>query len=70
MNVEPAGPADKGGMKKGDVLLTMNGKPAISVIETMDQVAEICPGTAVPVTIRRGDQEMTLSVTIQEFPDG
>lgn len=69
MNVEPGGPADKGGMKKGDVLLTMNGKPAVSVIETMDQVAEIRPGTAVPVAIRRGDQEMTLSVTIQEFPE-
>lgn len=70
MNVEPGGPADKGGMKKGDVLLTMNNKPAVSVIETMDQVAEIRPGTAVPVAIRRGDQEMMLTVTIQEFPEG
>ncbi|MGL9759723.1 MAG: hypothetical protein ACR5K7_00125 [Symbiopectobacterium sp.] len=39
------------------MLLAMNDKPAVSVIETMDQVAEICPGTAIPVAIRCSNQE-------------
>lgn len=70
INVEKGGPADKAGIQKDDVLLSVNNKPALSVIETMDQVAEIRSGTEIPIVIRRGEREMTLQVTIQEFPDG
>ncbi|AUH02354.1 serine endoprotease DegS [Prodigiosinella confusarubida] len=66
--VEPGGPADKAGIKEGDRLLKVNNKPVRSVIETMDQVAEIRPGSVIPVVISRNNKEITLNVTIQEFP--
>ncbi|OOC15165.1 outer membrane-stress sensor serine endopeptidase DegS [Dickeya dadantii] len=66
--VETGGPADKAGIKEGDLLLEVNNKPARSVIETMDQVAEIRPGSVIPVVIFRDNQEIKLDMTIQEYP--
>ncbi|ACZ75196.1 MULTISPECIES: outer membrane-stress sensor serine endopeptidase DegS [Dickeya] len=66
--VDAGGPADKAGIKKGDLLLEVNNKPARSVIETMDQVAEIRPGSVIPVIISRDNQEIKLNITIQEHP--
>ncbi|WP_192458345.1 outer membrane-stress sensor serine endopeptidase DegS [Musicola keenii] len=66
--VETGGPAAKAGIKEGDLLMEVNQKPARSVIETMDQVAEIRPGSVIPVVVYRDNKEITLDVTIQEFP--
>lgn len=62
------GPAANAGMLVTDVIVSVNGKPAISAIETMDQVAEIRPGTVIPVEIMRNGKKLTLQVTIQEYP--
>jgi len=40
----------------------------VSAIETMDQVAEIRPGTVIPVEIMRDGKKIALQVTIQEYP--
>ena len=67
-DVATGGPADKAGIEKNDVLISVNGKPAISAQETMDQVAEIRPGSVIDVQVLRNDRKLTLPVTIQEFP--
>ncbi|PWC13111.1 outer membrane-stress sensor serine endopeptidase DegS [Brenneria roseae subsp. americana] len=66
--VDIGGPADKAGIQVEDILVSVNNKPTRSVIETMDQIAEIRPGTVVPVVIKRGPKEIKLDMTIQEFP--
>ncbi|WP_410013367.1 outer membrane-stress sensor serine endopeptidase DegS [Sodalis sp. C49] len=66
--VTPGGPAAQAGIKVTDVILSVNNKPAISAIETMDQVAEIRPGSVIPVVILRNGAKLTLNVTIQEYP--
>ncbi|MCL2892760.1 outer membrane-stress sensor serine endopeptidase DegS [Brenneria tiliae] len=66
--VDPGGPADKAGIQVDDILLSVNNKPTRSVIETMDQVAELRPGTVIPITIERDKKAITLNMTIQEFP--
>jgi serine protease DegS len=67
--VTPNGPAANAGMQVRDVIVNVNNKPAVSAIETMDQVAEVRPGTVIPVEIIRDGQELTLQVTVQEYPD-
>nr|WP_113865360.1 outer membrane-stress sensor serine endopeptidase DegS [Brenneria salicis]NMN93132.1 serine protease DegS [Brenneria salicis ATCC 15712 = DSM 30166]RBP65212.1 DegS peptidase [Brenneria salicis ATCC 15712 = DSM 30166]RLM31709.1 outer membrane-stress sensor serine endopeptidase DegS [Brenneria salicis ATCC 15712 = DSM 30166] len=66
--VDPGGPADKAGIRVRDILVSVNNKPTRSVIDTMDQIAEIRPGTVVPVVIKRDNREIMLNMTVQEFP--
>jgi serine protease DegS len=42
-DVAPEGPAARG-IRANDVIISVNDKPAVSALETMDQVAEIPPG--------------------------
>lgn len=62
------GPAAKAGIQVNDVLVNVNGKPALSAQETMDQVAEIRPGSVINVDVIREDRKLTLPVTILEYP--
>lgn len=68
--VSPDGPAAKAGIQVNDVIVSVNHKPAISALETMDQVAEIRPGSVIPVEVMREDKKLTMQVTIQEYPAG
>lgn len=68
-NVAPGGPAAKAGLQVNDVITNVNHKPAVSALETMDQVAEIRPGTVIEVEIIRSEQKLTLPVTVQEYPE-
>ncbi|WP_312211946.1 outer membrane-stress sensor serine endopeptidase DegS [Pseudescherichia sp.] len=66
--VAPDGPAARAGIQVNDVIVSVNGKPAISALETMDQVAEIRPGSEIPVEVMREEKKLLLHVTIQEYP--
>jgi len=67
--VPPDGPAAKAGIQVNDVITAVNNKPAASVLETMDQVAEIRPGTVIPVVVQRNGKSLTLQLTVGELPD-
>ncbi|EQC01266.1 outer membrane-stress sensor serine endopeptidase DegS [Photorhabdus temperata] len=67
--VTPNGPAQTAGIKVGDIITSVNNKPAISATETMDQVAEIRPDSVVPVTLLRNGKMLSLQVTIAEFDE-
>ncbi|SCC44115.1 outer membrane-stress sensor serine endopeptidase DegS [Kosakonia oryziphila] len=66
--VSPGGPAARAGIQVNDVITSVNGKAAVSALETMDQVAEIRPGSVIPVEVMRDDKKLTLQVTIEEYP--
>jgi serine protease DegS len=66
--VQTGSPAELAGIIPGDILLEVNNKPASSILEVMDQVAEIAPGTEIPVKIQRRGNLMTVKVTIVESP--
>jgi len=65
--VEPGGPADKAGVKAGDVIIEMNGKPVPSRDELVQTVMGLKPGTTVPMKVLRDKQDKTLNVTIGEL---
>jgi 2-alkenal reductase len=62
--VEPGGPADKAGIRQGDIV-TAIGNDQINAQTTFTEVLFAHqPGETVPVTIRRGSQEMQVQVTL------
>jgi len=62
--VLPDTPAERAGMRRGDVLLTFAGKTVRGVRELQLQVASAPIGKAVPVEILRDGRRLTLSVVI------
>src|SRR6185503_18715726 len=62
--VEPNGPADKGGVKPGDVILSFNGKPVERSAELPPQVANTKPGTRAMLDVWRGGKKQTLGVVV------
>ena len=66
--VAPDGPAAQAGIQVNDLIISVNNKPAVSALETMDQVAEIRPGSVISVVVMRDDKQLTLQVPIPEYP--
>jgi Do/DeqQ family serine protease len=57
------GPAAQAGIRPGDVILEVAGKPVGNVSELLTNVAALKPGTPAPFKIERRDDAMQLSVT-------
>jgi S1-C subfamily serine protease len=82
--VVPGGPADKAGIEAGSTVATIDGAnlnlggDIITAIDdkkisTMDQVVNLInaadPGDSLDLTIRRGDETKSVSVTLGDRPD-
>jgi serine protease Do len=65
--VSPGGPAERGGMEPGDVIVAFNGKPVNNRDELVRTVVATKPGTRVDVRVIRDKQEKTLSLTVEEL---
>ena len=61
-------PGQKGGLKDGDVILSLAGQPVKNVREMLKKVARIKVGQKVPVVLIRDGKQATLSVEIGERP--
>ncbi len=68
-DVVVGGPAAKGGLKPGDVILAYNGKEVTDSRRLQLAVAETKPGSTVPVEISRNGEQKTLQITIQQLKD-
>lgn len=62
------GPADKGGLKRGDVIIEYDGKKINDPFHFKNMVAETKPGKSVPLTIIRDGNVTKKNVTIGELP--
>jgi serine protease Do len=60
------GPADKAGIKTGDVIVELGGKPVKSPSELQNTVAWTAPGTKVDVVVIRGGARRSLKVTVEK----
>jgi serine protease Do len=61
------GPAAKGGLKAGDVLIRIAGRP-VGAQDLGRRLAQIGAGETVEVTIIRDGERLTLPVTLGERP--
>jgi serine protease Do/serine protease DegQ len=62
--VVPGSPADQAGLRRGDVLLTIDGRAIRGVRELQLQVASVPPGRSVSLGVLRDGKPLTLKVTI------
>ena len=61
-------PAEKAGLKRGDVIVEFNGTKVTDPNQIRNMVANTEPGKEVEVTIIRNNEEMKKKVTISELP--
>ncbi|MDR0306392.1 MAG: Do family serine endopeptidase [Chitinispirillales bacterium] len=57
-------PADKAGIKRGDVVTKIDGKNTETINQLRNQVAALHPGKTVPVEVLRNNKRMTVQVKI------
>ena len=62
--VSPGGPADKAGVKSGDIIVKIGSTPVTGVEDVFGGVRQFKIGEVVPVQVVRGNQTITLSVTL------
>jgi Do/DeqQ family serine protease len=62
-------PADKAGVKSGDVIVAVNGEKTEGVEQFRMQVADFVPGASVSVEIVRDGERMTKRMTLVSFPE-
>jgi serine protease Do len=67
-NVTPGAPADEAGMKPGDVIVAVGGKPLGDSRRLPTLVAGLEPGKTVPIAVLRGGTKRTLRVKVGEIP--
>src|SRR5262249_11300912 len=68
-DVSPRSPAEKAGLKDGDIITEFNGKPVTDSRHLKLEVARVQPGETVPVKILRDGANKTLDVTVKTMPD-
>ena len=62
--VMPGKPAHAAGMKSGDIIQEIDGKPVRDINEYMERLSELKAGTTIPVKVLRGDETLLLQVVL------
>jgi serine protease Do len=65
-SVQAGGPADKAGVKRGDVITSVNGTTIKDSNDLRNDVAQMAPGSTAKLTVIRDGKEQSLNVTLAE----
>ena len=66
--LERNGPAEKAGVKAGDVLVAVNSTPTPDSAAMLDAVAALTPGSQATLKLRREQSDIKVSVTVGKRP--
>jgi C-terminal processing protease CtpA/Prc len=69
VDVTKGTPADQAGLKAGDEIVSVDGKPAASmpVYEMRARLRNEAPGTAVKFTVKRGGETKDVSLILRDL---
>lgn len=68
-SVTAGGPAERAGIKRGDVVTAINNQPVIDSNSLRNQVASMKPGSTATVTVARNGRDQNLQVPLSELPN-
>jgi serine protease DegQ len=63
-----SGPADKAGVKPGDILLAVEGKPVTDSLSMLNLIAALPPGKSAAFTMMRNQTEVQRKITVGKRP--
>ncbi|MEJ2313746.1 MAG: Do family serine endopeptidase, partial [Nitrospirota bacterium] len=63
-------PAERGGLRSGDIIFKYGGKEVAGPAELKNMVAKSRPGEKVPLMVLRDRKQLRITVTIEERPGG
>jgi hypothetical protein len=66
--VSPGGPAEKGGLKEGDIITRFAAKPVGTIYDFMESLGQHKPGDQVELFVKRDGKEIKLQVTLGSRP--
>jgi serine protease Do len=67
--VEPGGPAEKAGVKPGDVVLEANGKAIEQSADLSNTIADLKPGDNATLAVWRGGKPVDIKVKVEELQE-
>ncbi len=68
-DVSPSGPAQKSGIKRGDIILDVNGNPVADSRELRNSISMMKADATVKLRILRDGNESDMNVTLGNLPD-
>ncbi len=66
--VREGSPAEKGGIKGGDVIVGFGGSPVATIYDYTDSLGRRKPGDTVEIAVKRDGKDVTLKVTLGSRP--
>jgi len=66
-DIFPDSPAEKGGLKAGDIILSFNGKPVESADSLSRSIAAMDPGSEVAIEVLREGKRIVLGFVLSKF---
>jgi serine protease DegQ len=66
--VLPNGPADRAGLKRGDIVTQVNGNAVDDPLALMNTVAQVTPGASVKLETMRNGKHVSLTAKVSERP--
>ncbi len=68
LKVYPDSPAAKGGLKAGDIILAVNGKPVKTATDLQFTVMKTEPGKELKLTVLRNNKKLEITVKVGKLP--
>jgi S1-C subfamily serine protease len=66
--IRPNGPAEKAGMKTGDIIVSMGGKRILNVYDYAGMLGELKAGDSVEIELQRDGKPLKLTAVMQKRP--